>query len=64
MTTFHYEPARYKYCSNFYSIGGRISLIIHHNRIQTRVIVFNKVSKLIWYLEGNILELSNEWKKY
>ena len=62
MTTIHYEPARYKFWSNFYSIGGRISLIIQQNQIQIRVIVFNKVSKSIWYLKRNILELSNEWK--
>ena len=33
---------------NFYSIGGRISLIIHQNRIQTKIIVFNTVFKSIW----------------
>ena len=32
---------------NFYSIGGKISLIIHQNRIQTKIIVFNTVFKLI-----------------
>ena len=32
---------------NFYSIGGQISLIIHQNRIQTKIIVFNTVFKLI-----------------
>ena len=49
---------------NFYLSGVRISLIIRQERIQTRVIVFNIVSKLIWYLKVNILELSDEWEKY
>ena len=60
MTTIHYEPVRYKFLSEFYAIGVRIFLIIRQERIQTRVIVFNTVFKLIWYLKVNILELSDE----
>ena len=39
---------------------ARISLIISQERIQTMVIVFNTVFKLIWYLKVNILELFDE----
>ena len=60
MTSIHNEPARYKFLSKFYAIGVRIFLIIRQERIQTRVIVFNTVFKLIWYLKVNILELSDE----
>ena len=60
MTTIYYEPARDKFLSEFYAIGVRIFLIIRQERIQTRVIVFNTVFKLIWYLKVNILELSDE----
>ena len=60
MTTIHYEPASYKFWSKFYLSGVRISLIIRQERIQTMVIVFNTVFKLIWYLKVNILELSDE----
>ena len=60
MTTIHYESARYKFWSKFYLSGVRISLIIRQERIQTMVIVFNTVFKLIWYLKVNILELSDE----
>ena len=60
MTTIHYESARYKFWSKFYLSRVRISLIIRQERIQTMVIVFNIVSKLIWYLKVNILELSDE----
>ena len=47
MTTIHYEPAHYKFLSKFYAVGVRIFLIIRQERIQTRVIVFNTVFKLI-----------------
>ena len=47
MTTIQYEPARYKFLSEFYAIGVRVLLIIRQERIQTRVIVFNTVFKLI-----------------
>ena len=60
MTTIHYESASYKFWSKFYLSGVRISLIIRQERIQTMVIVFNTVFKLIWYLKVNILELSDE----
>ena len=60
MTTIQNEPARYKFLSEFYAIGIRVFLIIRQERIQTRVIVFNTVFKLIWYLKVNILELSDE----
>ena len=60
MTTIHYESARYKFWSKFYLSEVRISLIIRQERIQTMVIVFNTVFKLIWYLKVNILELSDE----
>ena len=60
MTTIHYKSARYKFWSKFYLSGVRISLIIRQERIQTMVIVFNTVFKLIWYLKVNIPELSDE----
>ena len=60
MTTIHYESTRYKFWSKFYLSRVRISLIIRQERIQTMVIVFNTVFKLIWYLKVNILELSDE----
>ena len=60
MTTIHYESARYKFWSKVYLSRVRISLIIRQERIQTMVIVFNTVFKLIWYLKVNILELSDE----
>ena len=60
MTTIHCESASYKFWSKFYLSRVRISLIIRQERIQTMVIVFNTVFKLIWYLKVNILELSDE----
>ena len=48
MSTIHYEPARYRFWLNIYSIGGRMSLIIRQNRIYTTILVFNTVLKLIW----------------
>ena len=42
------------------SFDQNFYLIIRQERIQTMVIVFNTVFKLIWYLKVNILELSDE----